>query len=59
MGLRVRFEDAMRENRWNGAKRQARVNEPPVPVGIRRYWGIIVLSEYAQIENILNRLDVP
>jgi len=37
VGLRGRFEDTMHENRWNGVRRRARVNEPPIPVGIRRY----------------------
>jgi hypothetical protein len=57
-GLRMKFEDAMRKHRWNGAKRNASVSEPPVAVGIRRYWGL-VMPEYAQVESILNSIGVP
>lgn len=58
-GLRGRFEDAMRSHRWNGAQRYANATEPPVAVGIRRYWGLIILPEYTQVETILNRVGVP
>ena len=53
------FEDAMREHRWNGAGRASKVCEPPLPVGTRRYWGLVLLPEYAQVEIILNRLGAP
>ena len=53
------FEDAMRAHRWNGTDRKARVSEPPYPVGSRRFWGLVMMPEYAQVEAILNRLDVP
>lgn len=57
--LRVRFEDEMRAHRWNGEERRSRVSEPPIPVGSRRYWGLVLLPEYAQIEIILNRISAP
>jgi hypothetical protein len=56
---RNEFEDAMRTHRWNGAERRASVKEPPVPVGTRRYWGLVVMPACADIETILNRLGVP
>jgi hypothetical protein len=57
--LRGAFEDAMRAHRWNESGRNARVSEPPYPVGSRRHWGLILFPEYAQVESILNRLGVP
>ena len=59
LGLRGKFEDDMRTYRWNGGQRSAKINEPPIPVGIRRYWGLIVMPEFAEVEAILNRLGVP
>jgi hypothetical protein len=57
--LRGTFEDAMRNHGWNGNARRAKVSEPPYPVGSRRYWGLVLFAEYAQVEGILNRLGVP
>ena len=56
--LRGAFEDAMRAHGWNGTGRRAKVSEPPYPVGSRRYWGLVLFPEYAQVEGILNRLGV-
>jgi len=28
------------------------------PVGFRRYWGLVLLPEYGQVEGILNRLGL-
>jgi hypothetical protein len=53
------FEDAMRGHGWNGNNRRARVSEPPYPVGSRRYWGLVLFPEFAQVEGILNRLGIP
>jgi hypothetical protein len=49
----------MRKHRWNGANRRARVQEPPYPIGTRRYWGFVIMPEFAQVEAILNRLGAP
>jgi hypothetical protein len=57
--LRADFEDAMRSHGWNGNGRRAKVSEPPYPVGSRRFWGLILFPEFAQVENILNRIGVP
>lgn len=56
---RNEFEDAMRNHRWNGAERRASVREPPVPMGTRRYWGLVVMPACAEVESILNRLGIP
>jgi hypothetical protein len=53
------FEDAMVTNRWGGPAPKVRVVELPIPVGHRRYWGIVVHSEYATIEALLNRVGAP
>lgn len=57
--LRARFEDEMRTHRWNGEERRSRISEPPIPVGSRRYWGLVLVPEYAQVEGILNRISAP
>jgi len=59
MRLRAEFEDAMRRHRWNGSNRLAKVSEPPVQVGNRRYWGLVLPAEYATVEALLNRIGVP
>jgi hypothetical protein len=56
--LRGQFEDEMRRHRWNGINRQAKISEPPVPVGIRRHWSLVIPAEYATVEAILNRIGV-
>jgi hypothetical protein len=53
------FEDAMVHNRWGGLKPKIRVVELPIPVGHRRYWGVVVHSEFATIEALLNRVGAP
>jgi hypothetical protein len=53
------FEDAMVNNRWGGIKPKIRVVELPIPVGYRRYWGVVVHSEYAVVEALLNRVGAP
>lgn len=57
--LRGQFEDEMRRQRWNGSNRQAKVSEPPVPVGVRRYWSLVLSDEYPTVDAILNRIGVP
>jgi hypothetical protein len=57
--LRGKFEDEMRRHPWNGAKRRAPITDPPIPVGTKRYWGMVILPEYIQVEAILNRLGIP
>jgi hypothetical protein len=50
------FEDAMVNNRWGTPKPKIRIVELPVPVGHRRYWGLVVHLEHATIEALLNRV---
>jgi len=57
--LRGTFEDSMRAHQWNGGGRRAKVSEPPYSVGSRRYWGLVMFPEYAQVESILNLLGIP
>jgi hypothetical protein len=53
------FEDAMVSNRWRGIRDGIRVTELAVPVGHRRHWGLVVHSDYATVEAILNRVGAP
>jgi hypothetical protein len=53
------FENAMVTYRWGGSKPSIRVVELPIPVGNRRYWGLVVHTEYATIEALLNRVAAP
>lgn len=53
------FENAMVNNRWGVPKPKVRTVELPIPVGHRRYWGIVVHSEYATVEALLNRVGAP
>jgi len=46
----------MARPRLKGNARRARVSEPPYPVGSRRYWGLVLFPEYAQVEGILTAL---
>jgi len=53
------FEGAMVNNRWGGPKPKIRTVVLPVSVGHRRYSGIVIHSEYATIEALLNRVGAP
>jgi len=53
------FENAMVKNRWGEPKPKVRTVELPIPVGHRRYWGLVVHSEYATVEALLNRVGAP
>ncbi len=50
------FENAMVNNRWGGPRPKIRTVELPIPVGHRRYWGIVIHPEYATVEALLNRI---
>lgn len=53
------FENAMVNNRWGGPKPKVRTVELPIPVGHRRYWGLVVHTDYATVEALLNRVGAP
>jgi hypothetical protein len=38
---------------------KAKVRAPPVSVGARRYWSLVLPAEYATVEALLNRIGVP
>ena len=57
--LRGRFEDEMRNYRWNGAEQRAKRSEPPFPVGTRRYWSLVLMPQFADVEKILNGITAP
>ncbi len=58
-GVRTRFADAMRRETWRTQQRQIRVAEVTVTPGDRQYWHLVILSEFQQIEAILNRVFPP
>lgn len=58
-GLRNRFADAMRNERWRTQERSIRVAEIVLNPGDRQHWHLVLLSEFQQIEAILNRITTP
>jgi hypothetical protein len=53
------FGDAMQTHQWRGTRERARQEEVIVAPGSRANWGLVVPSEYARIEALLNRVGVP
>jgi hypothetical protein len=53
------FGDAMQTHQWRGDRDRARQEEVIVAPGVRSYWGLVILSEYARVEALLNRVGVP
>ena len=58
-GVRNRFADAMRQETWRPNKKSLRVSETAITPGDRQYWHLVILSEFQQIEQILNRVCPP
>jgi hypothetical protein len=57
--LRARFEDEMRRARWNPSEKRAlRRDEVALMPGNRRNWGLVMLSDYSNVEAILNKIGV-
>jgi hypothetical protein len=53
------FGDEMQQSSWRGARERARQHEIIVAPGPRTNWGLVVPSEYARVEAILDRVGVP
>ncbi|MBE0656240.1 MAG: hypothetical protein IH602_01040 [Bryobacteraceae bacterium] len=53
------FGDAMQKHQWRGVREQARQNEVIVAPGNRANWGLVIPSEYARVEALLDRIGVP
>jgi hypothetical protein len=53
------FSDAMRTHQWRGNRERARQDELIVSPGPRANWGLIIPSEYARVEALLDRVGVP
>lgn len=53
------FADAMQGYTWRGDRERARRDEAILAPGHRANWGLVIPSEYARIEAILNRVNVP
>lgn len=53
------FADAMRTNTWRGNRERARQDEMILPPGQRTNWGLVIPSEFARVEALLDRVGVP
>ena len=53
------FADAMQAYTWRGDRDRARRDEAVVRPGVRANWCLVIPSEYARVEAILNRVGVP
>ena len=53
------FADAMQTHTWRGDRQRTRLDEIIVQPGVRANWGLVIPSEYARVEDILNRVGVP
>jgi len=58
-GQQAAFAGAMQAYTWRGDRDRARQEEAIVAPGYRTNWGLVIPSEYARIEAILNRVNVP
>lgn len=53
------FGAAMQTHLWRGSRERARQEEVIVAPGPRANWGLVIPSEYARVEALLNRVGVP
>jgi hypothetical protein len=53
------FGDAMQKHQWRGHRERARQEEVIVSPGPRANWGLVIPSEYARVEGLLDRVGVP
>lgn len=53
------FGDAMRTHQWRGGRERARQDEVIVAPGPRANWGMVIPSEYARVEALLDRVGIP
>ena len=53
------FSDTMQTHQRRGNRDRARQEEVIVAPGPRANWGLVVPSEYARVEALLNRVGVP
>jgi hypothetical protein len=53
------FGNAMQTNQWRGNRDRARQEEVIIAPGPRASWGIVIPSEYARVETLLDRVGVP
>lgn len=53
------FGNAMQTHQWRGNRERARQEEVIIAPGPRANWGLVIPSEYARVEALLNRVGVP
>lgn len=57
--IQTAFSEAMRAYTWRGSRDRARRDEALVAPGVRANWGLVIPSEYARVEAILDRTNAP
>lgn len=55
----VAFGNAMQTHQWRGDRERARQDEVIIAPGVRANWALVIPSEYARVEALLNRVGVP
>jgi len=53
------FGNTMQAHQWRGDRERARQEEVIIAPGPRANWGLVIPSEYARVEELLNRVGVP
>jgi hypothetical protein len=53
------FGNAMQAHQWRGNRERARQEEVIVAPGPRANWGLVIPSEFARVEALLNHVGVP
>src|ERR1039458_3680373 len=53
------FGNAMQAHQWRGDRDRARKEEVIVTPGPRTNWGLVIPSEFARVEGLLDRVGVP
>jgi hypothetical protein len=53
------FGNAMQQYQWRGTRDRARQDELIVTPGQRANWGLVIPSDYARVEAVLNQVGVP
>jgi hypothetical protein len=53
------FGNAMQAHQWRGDRERAKREEVIVTPGPRANWGLVIPSEFARVEGLLDRVGVP
>ncbi len=53
------FGNAMQQHPWRGNRERAKQDEVIVAPGPRANWGLVIPSEFARVETLLDQVGVP